>query len=222
MVDDGSVDNTVKMAEYVNTNYIIRNNQNVGLYKSILIGLKKAKEIEVKYILVSSFLEFPTLELIDVVMKPLIQDKKLDVSFGIYENVYDHYQKNPSDIIPDKIIQNDSNTVFFIMKKAVISDSFNIPESYDEFKTSILQNKNHIFIKLNIKKRFRRTPEILIMSILFFGFSSISYLILIILLEKIIPSIIFTIFPPLTGLFFGILVFLTYQKYHKDRNEYLY
>lgn len=224
LVDDGSPDETTKIAKYVMSDYIIKNATNLGQHKSILIGLEKAKEIQGEYILFSDFygIRFSKFEFINNVMEPLVKNPDLDACFGIYENVYDYYNSKNKTNSEKNILKYKSNIVFFIIRTSVITDSVIIPEFNEEFETNWLDNKKISLVRLNLKKESNRSRGIIIMSILFFVFASISYLIAIILLSKIFASFIYDVLPVATILFFGILCCLTYWKYKGDLDEHYY
>lgn len=221
LVDDDSQDETINIAEFVNPGYILRNTANIGHYESIKIGLKKAQEIQSKYILILDVFQIYNLKFIDEIMGPLMKNNEIDVSFGIYEDIYDNYQKYQKTSLLEKNsnlhpIKNQDNIVLFIFKSSAIKyDTDIFPTSYNSFINSLLTNKKFTLVRLNVKKPLRKS-DAMIASILFFMLASIAFIIFYnifyALAHFIIPSSV-------TGLVFVILSILTYVVYRRNLNE---
>ncbi len=224
LVDSNSEDETVKIAELVNPDYIITNNQKLNHDDTVKIGLKKAKEIQGKYITIADISNLNNLELIDKTIDPLLKNNNLDISFGIYQNIFDRYYKDYHENQPFKFtdkfkepIKNSNNLLFYVFKKELLNNFGDEIPSFNDFINFVTNEKIEL-IRLNAEKIIRRS-DIIITSLIFFIMSSVAFLIFIDFLLVIFSfSAVFRILPLIVPIFFVILSISTYIKYRRDLN----
>lgn len=222
VVDDSSKDDTIQIAKsLLNSDYILKNNTNLGFVETVKIGLNKAKSIPGQYILIFPIQRYSNIDLIDEVMTPLTKNNELDLSLGIYQNVFDNYKSILlANINSNKKPTNNLNNIaMFIFKKSAVDDNVYNLKNYDDISNTLvnflLTNKKFSLQKISSIRPIRKAP-IVIKIILYILIGFILSLIIVNFLEwylRPMDSTYILITCLILGVIVGYLSNIQYRRY---------
>lgn len=221
LVDNGSTDETVRIAEYANPDYILKITPKADRSKAIQTGLEYAKQIQSSYVTILYVCKYQILDVIPEVMDPFLADTESDICFGIYENVYDQYKDYQKSGIEhnDHLMINPTDIVLGIFKISAVKSDRAVVSDREETILDLLQTGKKVkLVRVNQTKPFKIQPRLITTTILIFFFGVFAYSVFMTILVKIFPALFFAA-PILHIAVITIIAILALIKYSRDVHD---